>query len=327
MLLAAARNKCFDEIWEAYGVSAVRANEFYEEEMKLAISIIGLEDMMEGQMKEAIGREVAKQRLRLSDKEKDIDQVLLRKMADKFAYQYPYEHLSKLYTKTTVSELKKAGMQEKQEFAFSLYEDEPIVPYLPKFIKQEETVSGTDRGSAFHKVMELFDFKLLLAMNTADTQQMKNMVQGALEQMLQNGTLSKAYYQAVSIPKLVLFLQSDVARRMAEADSMGKLYKEQPFVLGLPANRLSETFPAEETVLIQGIIDVFFEENGSYVVLDYKTDAVKTPQELVKRYQVQLDYYAEALEQLSGYKFSGEGIQTAEKIIYSFGLGKEIRLA
>ncbi|MBQ6806976.1 MAG: helicase-exonuclease AddAB subunit AddA [Lachnospiraceae bacterium] len=327
MLLAAARNKCFDEIWEAYGVSAVRANEFYEEEMKLAISIIGLEDMMEGQMKEAIGREVAKQRLRLSDKEKDIDQVLLRKMADKFAYQYPYEHLSKLYTKTTVSELKKAGMQEEQEFAFSLYEEEPIVPYLPKFIKQEETVSGTDRGSAFHKVMELFDFKLLLAMNTADTQQMKNMVQGALEQMLQNGTLSKAYYQAVSIPKLVLFLQSDVARRMAEADSMGKLYKEQPFVLGLPANRLSETFPAEETVLIQGIIDVFFEENGSYVVLDYKTDAVKTPQELVKRYQVQLDYYAEALEQLSGYKFSGEGIQTAEKIIYSFGLGKEIRLA
>ena len=113
---------------------------------------------------------------------------------------------------------------------------------------------------------------------------------------------------------------------MAAADAAGKLYREQPFVLGLPASRLNEAFPAEETVLIQGIIDAFFEEDGSYVVVDYKTDAVKKPEELVRRYQTQLDYYAEALEQLSGYKLTGEGIRTAEKVIYSFKLGEEIAL-
>lgn len=302
------------------------ARQFEQEDNKIKVSVIGPEDMLEKQIQESISKEGARQRLLLSNMEKDVDKGLMQQMEEKFSYRYPYENLRELYTKTTVSELKKAGMQEEQDFSFSLYEEEPVVPYLPKFIMQEEKVSGTDRGSAFHKVMELFDFKSLLSQNIGDTVQMTEMVQSVLVQMLQEGTLSKTYYEAIAVPKIVLFLQSDVARRMAEADSKGKLYKEQPFVLGLPANRLRENFPEQETVLIQGIIDVFFEENGSYVVLDYKTDVVQTPQELIKRYQVQLDYYAEALEQLSGYKFSGKGMKTAEKMIYSFGLGQEIRL-
>ncbi len=144
--------------------------------------------------------------------------------------------------------------------------------------------------------------------------------------MLAEGKLSKEYYDAVSVSKITAFLESGIAGRMAQAAVLGKLYKEQPFVLGLPASRLNENFPAGETVLIQGIIDAFFEENGAYIVVDYKTDAVRTPQELVKRYQTQLDYYAEALEQLSGYTFTGNGKRTAEKIIYSFKLNREIRL-
>ena len=87
--------------------------------------------------------------------------------------------------------------------------------------------------------------------------------------------------------------------------------------MGLPANRLDENCPDTEQVLIQGIIDIFFEEEGKIVVADYKTDAVNTPEELIRRYKVQLDYYQEALEKLTGKEVS-------EKIIYSFALGKEI---
>ena len=89
--------------------------------------------------------------------------------------------------------------------------------------------------------------------------------------------------------------------------------------MGLPANRLHSEFPGEETVLIQGIIDVFFEENGRYVLLDYKTDAVRTAQELAGRYHVQLDYYAEALKQ-------SFGCEETEKVLYSFKLEEEIYL-
>ncbi|MDD6812095.1 MAG: helicase-exonuclease AddAB subunit AddA [Lachnospiraceae bacterium] len=329
ILAASAGNKCFDVVWEAYGEradQAIRQNPLYEEDMKLQVILLKAEDMLCSEIKETVVKEGARQRLVMAESGQGIDRKLMQKMTEKFSYQYPYENLRELYTKTTVSELKKAGMQEEQDFSFSLYEEEPIVPYLPKFIKQEEKVSGTDRGSAFHKVMELFDFKSLLSMNTDDKETMHKNVLRAMDEMRQEGKLSEAYYTAVSIPKIVHFLQSNVAKRMAQADERGRLYKEQPFVLGLPANRLRESFPEEETVLIQGIIDVFFEENGNYVVLDYKTDAVDAPEDLIKRYQVQLAYYTEALEQLSGYKFTGKGLQVAEKIIYSFRLEKEIRV-
>ena len=93
----------------------------------------------------------------------------------------------------------------------------------------------------------------------------------------------------------------------------GNLYKEQPFVLGIEASRLSEEFPSEEKVLIQGIIDVYFIEDGQIILLDYKTDAVKTGNELKERYQTQIDYYTEALERITGYKVK-------EKLLYSFAL-------
>ena len=325
ILYAAARNKCFDDIWRLYNIEPDGQNLFYEEDIRIKLSILSWENTLEDKIKETIQREDDKRKLLLLTAANGIDRVdkkLMTVMSEKFAYQYPYANLRDLYTKTTVSELKKAGMQEEEDFSFSLYEEEPIVPYLPKFIRQDEGVSGTDRGSAFHKVMELLDFGIL----TDSGNDLEEVVREQVQKMLAEGKMSQAYYDAVSIPKIVTFLESRVAKRMAAADAAGKLYREQPFVLGLPASRLNLEFPAEETVLIQGIIDAFFEEDGCYVVVDYKTDAVKKPEELVRRYQTQLDYYAEALEQLSGYKLTGEGIRTAEKVIYSFKLGEEIIL-
>ena len=97
------------------------------------------------------------------------------------------------------------------------------------------------------------------------------------------------------------------------AASEGKLRKEQPFVLSLPACRLNGQFPDEEQVLIQGIIDVYWEEEDGIVILDYKTDRVKTMEELYQRYAAQLDYYEEAVTRITGRPVK-------EKILYSFAL-------
>ena len=72
-------------------------------------------------------------------------------------------------------------------------------------------------------------------------------------------------------------------------------------------------------MLIQGIIDVFFEEEDGLVLADYKTDRVLQASELISRYKVQLDYYEQALTQLTGKPVK-------ERIIYSFALQEEIRL-
>ena len=129
--------------------------------------------------------------------------------------------------------------------------------------------------------------------------------------------LDEGYLKLIRKDKLGEFLRSDLAARMKKADASNKLYREQPFVLGLAANRVEEAFPSDEKVLIQGIIDAYFEEDGQIVLVDYKTDAIKTTEELVKRYEIQVEYYKEALEKLTGKKVK-------ESILYSFALNEAV---
>lgn len=323
VLAALAQNQCMDEFYEGGAVPVESGNPHYLDQLFFKVRLLPWEESVEEALEERLARDVLNRRLLLSDEKRDTDAELMTYMSECFSYRYPHENLATLYTKTTVSELKKAGMQETEEAAAVLFEEEPVVPYLPQFMKNDESVSGTQRGTAFHKVMELLDFAAFYKVTEASEkdglsrEQAEGFLKKELERMLAAGKLPEEYRAAVSTEKLAAFLQSGAAARMARAALSGKLYKEQPFVLGIPANRLKEEFPESETVLVQGIIDVFFEEEDGLVVLDYKTDTVKTAGELIQRYRVQLDYYAQALEQIYGRPVK-------EKIIYSFKLGKEI---
>ena len=72
-------------------------------------------------------------------------------------------------------------------------------------------------------------------------------------------------------------------------------------------------------MLVQGIIDAYFIENGELILVDYKTDRVFDPQELRDRYQIQLDLYEQALSRITGMK-------VREKLIYSISLRRVISL-
>ncbi|MDE6881542.1 MAG: helicase-exonuclease AddAB subunit AddA [Lachnospiraceae bacterium] len=319
LMAALARNRCMDDFYRAYDLEPAQKAPFYEQDMSMQVKLYDWEAIVEEKLNETVRMEGRKRELLLSDPSEDVNPLLMKRLADSFVSGYPYETLRSLYTKTTVSELKMVGMREEMDFSFNLYAEETVAPYLPGFLEKDGKVTGSMRGSAFHKVMELFDFTRLTDAVIASQAAVDALLQEQIEEMRQKGRLSEEYYAVVSLPKVAAFLRSDAAKRMGEAARAGRLHKEQPFVLGLPANRLRSEFPQEETVLIQGIIDVFFEENGRYVLLDYKTDAVESAEELVKRYRVQLDYYAEALEQFSRYR-------DTEKILYSFKLGEEIHL-
>ncbi len=253
-------------------------------------------------------------------------------LSDKFARQYQYSYLSKLYIKTTVSEIKKKSMQSSileqtgsheggnvgkplsdAPFTKSMFEEEEVVPYIPAFVKEKEELSGTDRGSAYHKVMELLDFGAVMEAGS----QREALIKKQLQQFVEQELITKQWSEGVNSKKIAAFFETDLAKRMTKALQEEKLFREQPFVMALPASRLSEEFPNTESVLIQGIVDVYFEEDGKIIIADYKTDAVKTAEELVERYRVQLDYYGEALSRLTGKEVS-------QKIIYSFALGQEI---
>lgn len=254
----------------------------------------------------------------------------LMHLRERFAYQYPHPGLQKLYTKTTVSELKIAAMAEKDEAAFHTFEEKEVVPYIPGFRREQEKVSGAVRGNAFHRVMELLDFMYVFVESglfekcpgdyetyrkRLDVERLKN----RLEEFLQRETISlrltEEYAKAVSLPKILNFLEQELAYRMWRAQEQGLLYREQPFVLGIDAKRLDPDLPEGEKVLIQGIIDVFFIEDGEIVLLDYKTDVIDSLEALWNRYNVQIQYYEEALTKLMQ-------MPVKERILYSFYLEK-----
>lgn len=251
-------------------------------------------------------------------------------LRERFAYQYPHPGLQKLYTKTTVSELKIAAMAEKDEAAFHTFEEKEVVPYIPGFRREQEKVSGAVRGNAFHRTMELLDFMYVFVESglfekcpgdyetyrkRLDAERLKN----RLEEFLQRETISlrltEEYAKAVSLPKILNFLEQELAYRMWRAQEQGLLYREQPFVLGIDAKRLDSDLPEGEKVLIQGIIDVFFIEDGEIVLLDYKTDVIDSLEALWNRYNVQIQYYEEALTKLMQ-------MPVKERILYSFYLEK-----
>ena len=72
-------------------------------------------------------------------------------------------------------------------------------------------------------------------------------------------------------------------------------------------------------VLVQGIIDAWFIEDGEIVLLDYKTDRVEDEETLLRRYRLQLELYKRALEAATNKKVK-------EVYIYSFDLGSVIKL-
>ena len=123
-----------------------------------------------------------------------------------------------------------------------------------------------------------------------------------LDALVAEGRLPVKEREIINDYKLWKFFDSSLGKRMCKAEEKGLLRREQPFVLGLAAKELYPESDSEETVLVQGIIDAFFEEKDGLVLMDYKTDYIRedAKTELTKKYKGQLHYYCLALERLTG---------------------------
>ena len=131
-------------------------------------------------------------------------------------------------------------------------------------------------------------------------------------------SLSEDEQKRINYKKLQGFLNDDIANRMSKAALNGKLYKEKPFVYGSNGKELfGDESSTDEMLLVQGIIDVFFEEDDGIVLLDYKTDRVDEDSQLVLRYEKQLQLYKAAIEK-------AYNIPVKEVLLYSFALEKTI---
>lgn len=238
------------------------------------------------------------------------DEGLAEELTARETYRYPYP-LCKGKTKLSVSELKKAAYaDEEQEELFPEVLPEKTVPRFMQEVK-EEGVSGSERGTLYHRIMECLDFCKEYK-DEAD-------VLSEMDALIAKGRIRKDAVQLVAPQKILQFFRSGLGERMQAAARCGTLKKEQPFVIGIPYSMVykGEEADADEPVMVQGIIDACFEEDGALVLVDYKTDSVaeNVKEVLTKRYRTQLLYYEQALCQVTG-----KGVK--EKMIYAFTNGE-----
>ena len=299
-----------------------------DEKSPIRIITVRADDALSGAVKAGLSKEIRKQRLK-----EDVEALLAtghaecmdKNVKNKITFKYPHKNLEQLYTKTSVSELKinaileKLSQDEIEDLPDKFFTEHETEKYVPTFVSDEKKISGTTRGTAYHRVMELFDFKGAVGFRDLDPESQHALVTDVIEDQVSSGRIDRDNAGLVDKNKVISFLCSDLGDRMCRAATAGRLTLEQPFVLGISADRLKKEFPKEETVLIQGIIDAFFVENDEIVLMDYKTDAVSSAQALADRYELQLDYYKEALERITGLKVK-------QKLIYSFALNMTIEL-
>ena len=237
-------------------------------------------------------------------------------------YAYPYQQEAEVPVKISVSELKRRAMMQAEELAednqqmgiedcFDMSLKKLDIP-RPSFRKEQTGINSAERGTLYHLVMEQMPYQDLVSGYDMDA---------LLNRLVRDGYMTAEEKDTLSVKRFTWFLQTKLGKRMQHAAEQGTLHREQQFMLGMPANEVVPGLSSEETILIQGIIDAYFEEDGELVLVDYKADYVEWGQEeeLAERYQTQMMYYARALEQLTGKT-------VREKIIYSFSLGREIIL-
>ena len=237
---------------------------------------------------------------------------------DRLSQVYPYAGREQLVSKVTVSRLKLSAMEQSDIAgeAARKFESREREKYIPAFARTAQEPGGAARGDAYHHLCELIRFEDLKAEGPSVSDQD---AEHLIRILVQDGRLSEQEEKLIDRRKIAAFLNTPLAARMSAAARKGLLKKEQAFVIGIPANMADPSYPADESVLLQGIIDAFFEENGEIVVMDYKTDAVKNEEELRARYDEQLRLYAMAIEKTRRKKVTGRSI-------YSFALGREIIL-
>ena len=302
-------------------------------------------EMRQIQVKDLIGEEITRQIIRKMKKEdllnldgkRVYDAAFGTRLREVLEYEYPYESDIGLYAMVSVSELKKQSQIGRTEDAIGTDSGnlEGIALGELKALtgsrdmtgsgpgesgEQKKTVSAGPnraalRGTAYHAVLEHIHFHEIHGLAE---------VKPVVDKLLEGGFLDQEAHDFIN-PKVIWnFLSSPLGKRMAKAQSEGRIHKEQQFIIGIPAREMG-LGDSDELVLIQGIIDAYLEEEDGLVLIDYKTDHVPEgdPKQgakmLAERYRVQLDYYERALTQLTGK-------HVKERIIYSLALQMSINV-
>ncbi len=216
------------------------------------------------------------------------DDSIVKLIEDKLQYCYERSELMGFSAKLTASSLDDA----ENNFEY-------ITSSKPAFINKSE-LTPAQRGTAMHEFMQY-----------ADYEKAKANLESEIERCLSLGYLSKEQAASLDRKKLTAFFESELYKRMSAADNVYREIKVSDFF------RACDVYDTnyEDKILIQGIADCVFEEDGKLVLVDYKTDSVKDENELLGRYEKQISFYKESILKMLS-------MEVKESLLYSFSLNK-----
>jgi len=199
-------------------------------------------------------------------------------------YRYPYQRAALVPAKVTATQLKGRALDEE------IAENAASAPYIrpltqPKFRQESRGLTAAERGTATHLVLQYLDF--------ADMD-----VVGQVKHLRQRNLLTEEQAEAVNVFALERFLQSSLA---GEIRAGSHVLREYRFTLLMDAQMYDPAAPEGDSIMLQGVVDCCFETPEGLTVVDFKTDYVRTQQEMEQRaehYRPQLEAYSLALEQV-----------------------------
>ena len=211
---------------------------------------------------------------------------------------YPDRQAREIVTKLSVSQVVHQGEGGFSEVPFSKE---------PAFLKEEGALSGAQRGTALHTFM-----------SCADHAHAQQDLEGEIERMTHEHYLTAQEAQSLDRRAISRYYQSDLFLRSQRSHN---LRREFAFQMELGREDLETVISniGEHLVTVQGIADMIFEEDGAWVLTDFKTDRVDADV-LCDRYRRQLALYAKMIA-------GSTGMPVREKVIYSFYLGRALTLS
>lgn len=324
-----ARNKAFDGIYrEILSIDPPVGNIVYDRDSNVNAEIVKLDDIFLNMIEDEYDEKLRGVALINIDENHIYSEEVKERITNLTDYKYQYEKESETIAKISVSDIKKISTDtnmesEKLDFSFLESGIEEITDDIKK-----DNVVATNRGNAYHKIFEKFDYSI---------EPNKENIELMIDGFVNSGFITTEEKDEININDFVKFGKTNLYIKMKKAYENDRLYREQQFVAGFYETEIdfykqwaknigegNHKVPEEvekhgDTVLIQGIIDAYYIEDGRVYIVDYKTDNVKEDNTLTDRYYIQLKLYEDAISRILD-------IPSGGKIIYSTRMSKEIIL-
>ena len=240
---------------------------------------------------------------------------------NKLNFEYPYLGVVKKAASISVTEIKKRQEEyEEQDELSNLYKMKTTLK-KPKFLSEAQTkekITGARRGTIVHLIMEVLDF------NKVKTE---SEIKAQIEDLIKRRVITEKESKVLSPRKILKFFKSPIAKRILSSNFVKreqKIYtqvKMNDIYLNDDIFKNNREIYEDESVMLRGVIDLYFEEDDGLVILDYKTDWIdnNNKKEIIHKYKKQLEIYAEVLSTLTGKKIK-------EKYLYLFSIDEQVKI-